>query len=462
MATDATITEPEPPRAKKEPATPAPRREEPAAPHEPDQPDTSAPRPKRRRWPWVAAVAAIILAIVLFRTGSTQKKAAADKKAQAQAANRQIPVTGAAARLGDLDVYLTGLGSVAAVNTVTVRSRVDGQLLRIDFREGQLVKQGDLLAEIDPRPFQVQLTQAEGQMAKDQAALQNALVDLQRYEILAKQDAIPKQQLDTQNAAVRQFEAAIKTDKGQVDSAKLNLTYSRVTAPISGSVGLKLVDAGNIVHANDPNGIVVITQLQPINVVFTIPADQLPPVLSRMAKGTKLPVEAWDRELKNRLAIGTLLAVDNQIDQNTGTVRIKAVFENENGALYSNQFVNARLLVDTLHGAVIIPTAALQRSPQNVFVYVVKPDSTVEMRNVVVQLTQGDDTAIRQGIAPKEIVVIDGVDKLQQGSKVALNMAGSGPAGGTPAGRAGAGGRGAGIGAPPGAGQGNASPPRSR
>jgi multidrug efflux system membrane fusion protein len=299
-------------------------------------------------------------------------------------------------------------------------------------------------------------------MARDQAALQNALVDLQRYEILAKQDAIPKQQLDTQNAAVRQFEAAIKTDRGQIDSAKLNLTYSRVTAPISGSVGLKLVDPGNIVHASDANGIVVITQLQPITVVFTIPADQLPSVLSRMAKGTKLPVEAWDRELKNRLAVGTLLAVDNQIDPNTGTLKIKAIFQNETGALYSNQFVNARLLVDTLHGVVIIPTVALQRSPQNVFVYVVKPDSTVEMRNVAVQLTQGDDTVIRQGVAAREVVVIDGVDKLQQGSKVALNTAGSGPAGGSPAGRAGTGGRGAGNGTPPGAGQGKASAPRGR
>jgi membrane fusion protein, multidrug efflux system len=457
MATDATITEPEPPRAKKEPAPPAPKREEPAAPP-PDPDPRDAPRPKRRRWPWVAAAAAVVLAIVLFRTGSTQKKAAADKKAQAQAANRQIPVTGMAARVSDLDVYLTGLGSVAAVNTVTVRSRVDGQLIRIAFREGQLVKAGDLLAEIDPRPFQVQLTQAEGQMARDQAALQNALVDLQRYQILVKQDAIPKQQLDTQNATVRQFEAAIKTDKGQIDSAKLNLTYSRVTAPISGSVGLKLVDPGNIVHASDANGIVVITQLQPITVVFTIPADQLPPVLSRMAKGTKLPVEAWDRELKNRLAVGTLLAVDNQIDPNTGTVKIKAIFQNETGALYSNQFVNARLLVDTLHGAVIIPTAALQRSPQNVFVYVVKPDSTVEMRNVAVQLTQGDDTVIRQGVAAREVVVIDGVDKLQQGSKVALNTPGSGPGG--QAGRAGGGGPGAGNGAR--AGQGNASAPRGR
>lgn len=462
MATDATITEPEPPRAKKEAAPPAPKREQPAAPRGPEQPETSQPGHKRRRWPWVVAAAAVVLAIVLFRSGSTQKKAAADKKAQAQAANRQIPVTGVAARVGDLDVYLTGLGSVAAVNTVTVRSRVDGQLLRIDFREGQLVKQGDLLAEIDPRPFQVQLTQAEGQMAKDQAALQNALVDLQRYEILAKQDAIPKQQLDTQNAAVRQFEAAIKTDKGQIDSAKLNLTYSRVTAPISGSVGLKLVDPGNIVHATDATGIVVITQLQPITVVFTIPADQLPSLLSRMAKGTKLPVEVWDRELKNRLAVGTLLAVDNQIDPNTGTLKIKAIFQNETGALYSNQFVNARLLVDTLHGVVIIPTVALQRSPQNVFVYVVKPDSTVEMRNVAVQLTQGDDTVIRQGVAAREVVVIDGVDKLQQGSKVALNAAGSGPAGGSPAGRAGGGGRGAGNGTPPGAGQGKASAPRGR
>jgi len=374
-------------------------------------------------------------------------------------ANRQIPVTGAPARVGDLDVYLTGLGTVAAVNTVTVRSRVDGQLNRIAFREGQLVQQGDLLAEIDPRPFQVQLTQAEGQMARDQAQLQNAMLDLQRYQVLAKQDAIPKQQLDTQAASVRQFEAAVKTDQGQIESAKLNLTYSRVTAPISGSVGLKLVDAGNIVHANDPAGIVVITQLRPINVLFTIPADQLPPVVSRMSSGQKLPVEAWDRELKNKLAVGTLFAVDNQIDQTTGTVRLKAVFQNETGALFSNQFVNARLLVDTLRRVVIVPSAALQRSPQSVFVYVVKPDSTVEMRNVVVQLTQGDDTVIRQGLNAGEAVVIDGVDKLQQGSKVALNMAGGnagGPRGGPGGNPAAPGGNGA-------RGPANAPPaPRSR
>jgi multidrug efflux system membrane fusion protein len=459
MATDATITEPEPPRSKSEPAPhreghPAPTPSLPKAETEP-----SRVAPKRRRWPWVIAAAAVVLAIVLWRTGSSSKKAAQDKKAQAQAANRQIPVTGAPARLGDLDVYLTGLGTVAAVNTVTVRSRVDGQLNRIAFREGQLVQQGDLLAEIDPRPFQVQLTQAEGQMARDQAQLQNAMLDLQRYQVLAKQDAIPKQQLDTQAASVRQFEAAVKTDQGQIESAKLNLTYSRVTAPISGSVGLKLVDAGNIVHANDPAGIVVITQLRPINVLFTIPADQLPPVVSRMSSGQKLPVEAWDRELKNKLTVGTLFAIDNQIDQTTGTVRLKAVFQNETGALFSNQFVNARLLVDTLRRVVIVPSAALQRSPQSVFVYVVKPDSTVEMRNVVVQLTQGDDTVIRQGLTAGEIVVIDGVDKLQQGSKVALNMAGAnaaGPRGGPGGNPAAPGGNGA-------RGPGNAPPaPRSR
>ena len=450
MATDATITEPEPPRSKNAPAPAAPHRELPIPHPEPARP--------RRRWPWVVAAAAVVLAIVLWRSGSSSKKAAQEKKAQAQMANRQIPVTGAAARLGDLDVYLTGLGTVAAVNTVTVRSRVDGQLIRIAFKEGQLVQQGDLLAEIDPRPFQVQLTQAEGQMARDQAQLQNAMLDLQRYQVLAKQDAIPKQQLDTQAASVRQFEAAVKTDQGQIESAKLNLTYSRVTAPISGSVGLKLVDAGNIVHANDPAGIVVITQLRPINVLFTIPADQLPPVLSRMSTGQKLPVEAWDRELKNKLAVGELLAVDNQIDQTTGTVRLKAVFQNETGALYSNQFVNARLLVDTLRRVVIVPSAALQRSPQNVFVYLVKPDSTVEMRNVGVQLTQGEDTVIRQGVAAGDVVVIDGVDKLQQSSRVALNMAGANANGPRAArgGNAAPGGDGA-------RGRGNAPPqPRSR
>ncbi len=434
MKSDAPLPQ-EPPRA--EPQKP-PVPEKPAGPEKRDLPsgrgpaepvaDVSTP-PRRRRWPWVVGLLAVALGVFLFsRSGQKEKKAAA--AARTSAANRVVPVVAVPARMGDLPVYLTGLGTVAAVNTVTVRSRVDGQLLRVLFREGQLVHKDELLAEIDPRPFQVQKLQAEGQRAKDEATLANARVDLQRYQTLVSQDAIPRQQLDTQVATVRQLEATLKSDQGLIESANLNLTYSRIIAPITGTVGLKLVDPGNIVHATDPNGIVVITQLQPIAIVFTIPADQLPPVQQELRSGRKLPVEAWDRALKNQLATGTLLAIDNQIDQATGTVRIKALFENENNALFSNQFVNARLLVNTLRGVVLVPSAALQRSPQNTFVWAVKPDSTVEMRTVDVQLTEGEVTAIRTGVAAGEPVVTDGVDKLQPGAKVASG--GSRPGGGAP------------------------------
>lgn len=344
------------------------------------------------------------------------------------AAPRAVPVVGAAARTGDLGVYQTGLGTVTPVSTVTVRSRVDGQLVNVAYQEGQVVHQGDLLAQIDPRPFQVQLLQAEGQLGKDEAALKDAKIDLERYKVLITQDSIPRQQLDAQVATVDQYEAAIKSDQAQVESAKLNLTYSRITAPITGVVGLRLVDPGNIVHATDASGLLVITQEQPIAVLFTIPADQLPPVLQQMRAGRTLVVEAWDRDLQRKLATGSLLAIDNQIDQTTGTVRIKALFPNQDRALYPNQFVNARLLVDTLHQTVIVPTAAIQRSPQSTYVYVVKADNTVEMRDVAVQLTEGDDTAVSKGLTAGEMVVVDGVDKLLPGSLVSV----AGPSGPRP------------------------------
>jgi multidrug efflux system membrane fusion protein len=380
----------------------------------------------RRRWPWLVAVAAVAMAVFLLAARGSRDASNTDKAgkgAAGEAAARAVPVLAATAKMGDVGVYLTGLGTVTPLSTVTVRSRVDGQLIRVAFQEGQHVAEGDLLAEIDPRPFQVQLTQAEGQKAKDEAALKNANLDLERYRILIDQDSIPRQQLDTQAMTVNQFEGAVKSDQGQVDSAKLNLVYSRITAPITGRVGLRLVDPGNMVHASDPNGLLVITQVQPIAVLFTIPADQLPQLQRQMHSGKRLAVDAYDRDLKNKLATGSLLALDNQIDQTTGTVRLKAVFPNEDEALFPNQFVNARLLVDTLRGIVTVPTAAIQRSPQSTFVYAIKPDNTVEMRPVEVQLTEGEETSIRQGLSAGDIVVVDGVDKLQPGSKVTVGKA---------------------------------------
>jgi multidrug efflux system membrane fusion protein len=331
-----------------------------------------------------------------------------------------VPVLAVTAKKADLGVTLTGLGTVTALNTVTVKSRVDGQLLRVAFQEGQFVNQGELLAEIDARPFQVQLMQAEGQMAKDQAAFQNATMDLQRLQTLVKQGIISRQQLDTQTSSVAQFEAALKGDQAQIESAKLNLTYSRITAPIAGRVGLRLVDTGNMVRANDATGIAVIAPIQPITVLFTIPADNIQQVLAQSRKGRKLQVEAYDRDLKNRLATGFILAIDNQVDPTTGTVRIKALFSNDDSMLYPNQFVNARLLVDTLVGTTLIPTAAIQRSPQGTFVYVIKADTTVEMRPIVVQATEGDNSAILSGVTPGEALVTDGLEKLRPGSKVSI------------------------------------------
>jgi membrane fusion protein, multidrug efflux system len=333
---------------------------------------------------------------------------------------RAVPVVAAHARSGNMGVYLTGLGTATALNTVTVRSRVDGQLINVAFREGQLVHQGDLLAELDSRPFQVQLTQAEGQAAKDEATLKNTQLDLERDRDLFGKGILPKQQLDTQSSLVNQAEGAARTDLGQVESAKLNLVYARITAPISGRVGLRLVDPGNIVHATDQTGLIVITQVDPIAVIFTIAEDSLPDVMQRANGGAGLEVDAYDRDLTKKIATGKLLTVDNQIDQTTGTVKLKAEFPNKNSALFPNQLVNARLRVDMLRNVVIVPSAAIQHSPRSTFVYVVKDDNTVETRDVTVRLTDGDETAIASGVTASEVVVTDGVDKLQPGTKVGV------------------------------------------
>jgi multidrug efflux system membrane fusion protein len=338
----------------------------------------------------------------------------------AKPAARVMPVAVAAARTGDLPVYAGGIGTVTPLATVTVRSRVDGQLMSVHFTEGQTVKEGDLIAEIDPRPFQVQLEQAQGQLARDQALLANAKVDLTRYTTLAQQDSAPKQQRDTQASLVKQFEAAIKIDQAQVDNAQLQLTYSRITAPVGGRLGLRLVDVGNIVHATDTGGLVVLTQLQPIAVVFTIPEDGQPRVMQALRGGTPLPVEAWDRAQAHQLATGALLAVDSTIDVTTGTVRLKAQFPNDDDALFPNQFVNARVRLDVLRNATLVPTVALQRGTKGTFVYVVGAENKVGARPVTVGHAEGDDTAIEQGLQPGETVVTDGTEGLRDGAVVAV------------------------------------------
>jgi multidrug efflux system membrane fusion protein len=328
-----------------------------------------------------------------------------------------IPVVAGAAQVGDIPIYLSGLGTVVPMRTVTVRSRVDGELLRVNFTEGQYVKEGELLAQVDPRPFQVQLDQAEGQLIKDQALLANARIDLERYRTLFQQDSIASQQVDTQAALVRQYEGAVRTDQAMVDNGRLQLSYARITAPISGRLGLRQTDPGNIVHAADASGVVVITEVQPITVVFTLPQDNLPAVLQRL-KGVKLAVEAWDRGFRTRLASGELLTVDNVIDITTGTVKLKAKFANSDLALFPNQFVNARMLLDTRSGVITIPSAALQRGSQGSFVYVVKEDNTVSVRPVKLGPADAERVAVESGLAEGERVVTDGMDRLREGARV--------------------------------------------
>ncbi|MGE5414644.1 MAG: MdtA/MuxA family multidrug efflux RND transporter periplasmic adaptor subunit [Syntrophomonadaceae bacterium] len=399
---------------------PAPEEPRPPEEEHPEEPKPAKPR-RLGLWIGLGILGLIVAAIVISRSRSSSDSAQAAARARAQA---PIPVVVADARTADFPVYLIGLGTVTPLSTVTVRSRVDGQLLRVDFREGQLVHEGDLLAEIDPRPFQVQLTQAEGQLAKDQAALNNAKLDLSRFKDLVAQGLIPQQQYDAQISTVAQAEAAIKTDQGSIDAAKLNLTYARITAPITGRAGLRQVDPGNMVHATDQGGIVVLAELDPIAVLFTLPEDSLQAVLRRIRGGVTLPVEAWDRNLKTRLETGKLLTVDNQIDPTTGTVRLKAQFDNHDGALFPQQFVNVRLLIDTLSHVVVVPSAAIQRTQTGSIVFVAGADGTVSMRPVEVPQQDGENAVIAKGVAAGEQVVVDGVDKLQQGSKVVARKAG--------------------------------------
>jgi multidrug efflux system membrane fusion protein len=337
-----------------------------------------------------------------------------------------VPVGTTKVEKGDIPVTLAALGTVTPLAMVTVKTQINGQLTEVAFQEGQMVKKGDFLAQIDPRPYQVALAQAEAQLAKDQAALRNAQTDLQRYRTLLAQNSIARQTVDTQAATAQQAQATVQADQALIDTQRLNLTYCRIVAPVTGRVGLRQVDPGNYVQTSDANGIVVITQIQPISVIFTLPEDNLRPVLRRLNSGVKLPVTAFDRSGANKLDAGRLETVDNQIDTTTGTVKLRAVFDNAEQALFPNQFVNIQLLVETLRGADLVPNAAIQRGAPGTFVYVVKPDETVAAQPVTLGPADNQRVAVTKGLEPGQLVVTDGADRLKDGAKVRL-------AGGTPA-----------------------------
>jgi membrane fusion protein, multidrug efflux system len=426
-----------------------------------DRPMGSPPKRRSFWWVWLFVLAAggygVYRWLPSLTGGQAQGKSVTGKVSAGGV--RAVPIVAVKARRGAMPVYMNGLGTVTALNTVTVHSRVDGELVNVAYQEGQYVKAGDLLAEIDPRPFQVQLEQAQGQLARDQAQLGQAQSKLDgdtaqmkfatteagRYQKLVEEGIAARDQgeqfrstadalagtVNSDRAAIDSAKAQIVADQAAIDNAKLQLVYCHITSPLTGRIGLRLVDKGNIVHAADVNGLAVITQLQPIAVVFNIAEDTLRQVMPKFSAGFKFPVLAYDRDLRKRLADGMLLTIDNQVDTTTGTVKFKATFENQDNTLFPNQFVNARLLFDTRQNVVIIPTAALQRSPQSTFVYVVSPDQTVKMRNIKTTLTEGDEAAVDDGLEAGEVIAVDGLDKLQDGAQVQVTMSASGAGAGT-------------------------------
>ena len=358
----------------------------------------------------------VTAAVFLVLSGCSGSADSKQQKAQA-AAPRAVSVATAPVQRQDVPIYLTGLGAVTAFNTANIKSRVDGQIMRVNFQEGQNVKEGESLIEIDPRPYQAQLDQMQAQIFRDQAQLRDARLNLERYTALIPSGSIAQQQVDTQKALVDQLDGTVRTDQAQIETARLNIVYCHITAPFAGRVGLRQVDPGNIIHAADTSPMLILTQLQPIAVIFTLPEDVLPNVAKHMKSGT-LEVDAFSRDDQTKLATGKLLTIDNQIDPTTGTAKLKAVFSNTDNQLWPNQFVNANLLLETRKNSTVVPTAAILRGPQGTFVYAVNPDKTVQDKVVNIALTQGDTTVITSGVAPGDTVVTDGQDKLQRGSRI--------------------------------------------
>jgi membrane fusion protein, multidrug efflux system len=383
---------------------------------EKDQTSGASPgaRPRIPLWVWLLGAVVVLALWWFFKQHQT-----AHSTVKASPAQRSVPISAATANKGDVGVYIDAIGTVTPVYTVTVTSRVQGQIMSVNYREGQMVHKGDSLVEIDTRPYEAALIQAQGQLAHDQALLNEARIDLDRYKAALDRNAIAKQQYDDQVQIVAQDEGTVKNDEGTLANAKVNLVYCHITSPIDGRVGLRLVDPGNIVQANSTTTLVVITQLQPITVIFSVAEDYLPQIQQQLHTGHRMTVEAFDREQKKKIATGSFLTVDNQIDTTTGTVKLKAEFPNTDNALFPSQFVNSHLLVETQHGAILIPTAAIQRNAQGAYVYVVKTDQTASIRNVTVGTTDGNVTAV-QGVEPGEVVAVNGFDKLQDGIKVSV------------------------------------------
>jgi membrane fusion protein, multidrug efflux system len=375
--------------------------------------------PESRSHAWIWIVVILILGIGGLIYYRKQQAAEAAAKTKAALANRSVPITTANVTTGPIGIYINALGTVTPVYTATITSRVDGQIVSVNYTEGQMVHKGDLLIQIDPRPYQAALTQAEGTLAHDEALLSEARIDLDRYQLAFNRNAIAKQQLDDQTQTVKQYEGSVKNDQGTVASATTNLDYASIKAPINGRVGLRLVDPGNIVTAGGTTALVVIAQLQPITVIFSVAEDYLPQIQKQLRQSAKMSVDAFDRNQQTKLASGKLLTLDNQIDTTTGTVKLKAIFENADTALFPNQFVNARLLVDTQQNATLVPTAAIQRNAQGAFVYVVKSNQTAAIQTVTIGTTDAGNAAV-QGVNSGDVIAITGFDKLQDGVKVSV------------------------------------------